>query len=226
MAIVRPGPLVGAISGAVGGVTFVSGRGSPVVRHRPAMRTVSSPSLAAARGSMQSVRNFWKTLTDEQQDSWTTTARDTPHTNRLGVTSPISGFQLMVQTNIRVVLGGDALESVPLPGGVSAVVQNVTVDFSAAGDYDILGDALDPPTVSRYLLYGWPFYTDKPTRSVPRLRFLRFVAGIGFGGDFRTQWVDLFGELQVGQQFAIGVTGRIPSQAFADLVIVRGEVSA
>lgn len=225
MAIIRTGPIVGAISGAVGGVVFVAGGKSAVVRPRPITVSKSSAALAVARNRMNDVRHAWKDLTPEQQTAWKTAALTQPTTNALGQTSPISAFNLFVRTAIQLLYGFEAIPILPAPAGLGESVQNVTVDFSAAGDYNVLADALQAPIVATYLYYGWPFWTDKPTRSVPRLVFLLATVTIGVLTNLRPQWEARFGPLKQGQQFAIGITGKLPFTDFPNKVIVRGEVA-
>ena len=98
MAIFRPSSIVGNISGAIGGVTFVVGSRSAIVRHRPYRSPNHSPSLLAQQSAFANTTRSWVSLTEEQRQAWRALAANTPATNRLGQTSPQSGFVLFLKS--------------------------------------------------------------------------------------------------------------------------------
>lgn len=226
MAIIRTGPVVAAISGGIGGVVFVAGSRSAVVRPRPIAHRKSSPALATARARFMTVRNAWKQLTVEQKAAWATAAALRPSTNRLGQASPMSAFLLFVRTNVPRLYSFELIAELPAIGGVGPTIKNVVPNFSEAGEYRVTGDAIEPPIVATYIYYGWPFWTDRPTKSVPRLAFLRATITIGASADLRNDWIARFGPLREGQQFAVGIIGRLPATDFPVKTIARGEVNA
>ncbi len=225
MAIIRTGPIVSGISGTVGGVVFTTGHRGAAVRPRPITKYKTSEALAIARNRMNTVRAAWKELTPDQQSAWRTAAKDRPRTNALGLSSPIGAFQLFVKTSMTNLYAFEPIPTLPKTAGVGESVQNIVLSFSAAGDYEVEVDPIDAPAVATWIYYGWPFWTDKPTRSVPRVVFLKSLAAIGPTIDLRDVWVARFGELQVGQQFAVGVTGKLIDTDYPAKVIVRGEVA-
>ena len=93
MAIFRPGPLVGNISGNLGAVNFRATRGTPVVAMRsskPRPRTAATDRVRAAiaRAAAQ-----WAALTDAQRLAWTVYAKAINRTNRLGISRTFTGRQ-------------------------------------------------------------------------------------------------------------------------------------
>lgn len=100
MAIARAGPLVQAISGSLGSLTFSNARASLVVRPRPMKVNQLSKYQIAQRGKYSFVVSAWKTLSDLQKQGWRNLARLTPTVNALGQRRPLSAFQLFVKLNL------------------------------------------------------------------------------------------------------------------------------
>lgn len=99
MAIFRPGPLVDAISGAVGGAEFSLNRGH-VAKKRQLKKAKTDPGLDRAQAIYQRAVHSWATLTDEQRLAWRQLANVTPRRNRVGLPRYLTGFQLYVQNSI------------------------------------------------------------------------------------------------------------------------------
>lgn len=96
MALIRPGGLTGAISGSVGGVTFVAGRGAPIARHRP-IRPRPADSTLEAQGILLWASRAWAELEETERAQYRTQALSFGRRNRVGVVAPISGYQLFVR---------------------------------------------------------------------------------------------------------------------------------
>ncbi|KKM91774.1 hypothetical protein LCGC14_1225180 [marine sediment metagenome] len=226
MAIVRLGPVVSGISGAIGGLVFVSGRNGTVVRPRPQPSHKGGPFIATARASMYNLRRAWSNLTTLQQNAWRTRANDFNTTNALGQSSPINGFQLFLKVNLESRL--DSADFLPDPKEfpVSNAPLNVTAAFSAAAAFDVTATPNPPPTFGTYYVYGWPFWVDHDTRSVARLVFLASIFAITLNRNVRPEWELHFGSMVQNQRFTLAV-GWARSLAFrSPLVIVRGTVAA
>lgn len=104
MAIVKPSPLVGAIAGPVGGVTFVSsGRGMHV---RGLANTVHrlSAGQGEARGVLSRATLAWRGLTDVQRSAWRAGASAIVERNALGVSRALTGFEFFVRSYGRAML--------------------------------------------------------------------------------------------------------------------------
>lgn len=226
MAIVRLGSLASGISGAVGGLVFVSGKNGTVVRPRPAPSRPTSDILDSARARVYNIRRHWSSLSSLQQDAWRTAAVDTLITNALGLTSSISGFALFVRVNARDRSFSSDIREEPTTVAGAEPSADLGASFSVAGDYDITGVAqLFPPSQS-FFLYGWPFARDTPSRDVARLRFLKSVFNPGPSTDVKSEWIALFGALQVGQQFAVGSAARLGTGYLATTLTARSAAAA
>ena len=228
MAIFRTGALADAVSGAIGGMVFVSGGKSNVVRHRPIPRRPSSPFLAQSNALMYNLRRFWATLTTAQQLAWNTAAREINSTNRLGQSSPMNGFQYFIKTNKATFQA--TLAIFPFPATLSQLdfAINPAASFSAAGAYNVQIDNPFVMTFLRIVVHGWPFWRTTQSRDVARVIFLE-----AFTSDadpvvlnVRDSWIQHFGPLQEGQRIAVGVTSQFTHSPFASRTVLRVTVAA
>ena len=228
MAIIRLGPIVGGISGTLGGVVFANTRKSTIVRPRPAPLSKSSPFLARSRARMYNLRRTWSTLTTLQQDAWRTAAADINSTNALGQSSPMSGFTYFITTN-KVAFPG-FFETFPFPATLvpADFAVNPAVAFSAAGNFDASIDNPDSPSFLKIQVYGWPFWVDHATKSVARLVFLQETTSNSdpIVLNVRTEWIAHFGDMIPGQQFSCGVKARFSHSPFNPITMFRQAVTA
>ena len=228
MAIYRTGALAGAISGTVGGVTFVTGGKSNVVRPRPITLHKTSPFLARSRARMHNLQNFWSTLTTLEQAAWNTAAHEILSTNTLGARSPMNGFQYFILTNKKAFPG--FYETFPFPATLSPL--DFAVDpaaaFSAAGAYNVQIDNPTAMTFLRLVVRGWPFDRSTVSRDVARLVFIQEITSDAdpIVLNVRTAWIEHFGALQEGQRFAVGLTSQFTHSPFAPMTVLRQAVSA
>lgn len=218
MAIIRPGPLAGAISGKLGGLVFVAGTGTPVVRPRPAANYKSSPSLQSARSRFAQLINHWRGLTDEQKAAWAVSAANFPTTNRLGATSPTSGFLHFLDVSTRARLTGAGINDLPNTLGTAPEPLAVTGAFSVSGSYAITANS-GGAGLGQFFLYGQAFARNWPAKAAPRLRFLQSQFGSDINVDVKATWSPLFGEIQEDQQFVIGVAFARGSQFLSRTIL-------
>lgn len=204
MAIIRPGPLVGGISGTVGGLVFVAGKRSPTVRPRPAPSFKSSTTLQPARSRFAQLMNHWRGLTDDEKAAWATSAVQYPTTNALGVTSPTTGFRHFISTNTRRRFDASDVPDLPNIAGQDTDPEDVAAVFSVAGTYSITANS-GPRGLGLFYLYGQAFPRNWPAKAAPRLRFLFIQFGSSINVNVKPFWTPLFGEIQEDQQFVVGV---------------------
>ena len=100
MAIFRPAPILGAISGNVGGVCFVMSKSGPVIRKRIVRTKNTSRRHTELTIGLQRVRNAWRSLAEPQRAAWRQAALIFPNKNRLGSSTRLSGFQLFTKLNM------------------------------------------------------------------------------------------------------------------------------
>lgn len=102
MAIYRPGSIVGAVSGDVGGVSFANPSGSSVLRKKRRRTAAPSPTKARNQAYFQLYVKEWQAMSDAQRTTWRAFAANITRPNRLGVQRSISGFQEFMRVNLSI----------------------------------------------------------------------------------------------------------------------------
>lgn len=229
MAIIRPGSVVGGISGKLGGLVFVVGRRGTVVRPRPNPVKKETTFSLLSRGRMSTLRQFWSTMTQLQRDAWQTAAVQILTTNALGVSSPMSGFTYFILTNKHGVIDSPDIFPAPRDLDPRDFAVNPSATFSASGTFSCQIDNPFPPiTFLRIDVFGWPFWRTTPSKTVPRLVFLD---GTTSSGDpivlnVRPAWIQHFGDMVQGQQFAVAIRARFTASPFSPTTVFRQAVTA
>ena len=226
MAIARTGPIVSGISGTVGGVVFVTGSKSTVVRPRPITKRKISAALDGARIRMQYTRNAWSGMSDLQRAAWSTLARTMPTTNVLGLTSPTNGFRLFLRFNLERRNDPDVLEFDAPTEGIGAPPRTFSIVFEESGDFTINANPPEGFGAAVYHMFGWPFWTNEHTTEPCRIVFLKSQAAPGLTFDIRSIWEARFGTMLEGQRFCVGISSMTSSSFRSEILILRGEVAA
>ncbi len=226
MAIYTPGPLIGAMSGKIGGMVAVQARGARVLR-RPPTRTPRRTAFKATSDALfANIRAGWHDLTDDERSAFVTAARDFPNTNRLGETRPLSGFQLFIKINMELRLEPGSFITDAPTDGVGGPPLSVTADLQEVGDFDI---GAQPPFgfgTAQFFVYGWIYCTDHAVRDAPRLVFLTKVTAASLDEDVRDEWELHFGPAATGQPFRIGVAAKVAATLRSQIVLLEGTITA
>lgn len=93
MALIRESPIIGPISGALGGCIAARTKQGPVLKHRPARINRPTAAALAARASFTTATRAWAQLSDQERAAWNDFARARPLANRLHVPRLLTGFQ-------------------------------------------------------------------------------------------------------------------------------------
>lgn len=226
MAIVRLGPIVGAISGSVGAVVFVAGGRSTVIRPRPITRHKSSRFLALSKSRMHGLRKRWRILPDLDRDAWDTHAALLNSTNTLGQSSPTTGYLLYIRVNLERRLGFSNAVGTPGALEITGPPVNIATAFSASGTFTITADPPIGTPAASFFMYGWPFWTNTKPGSIPRLVFLQSAPGNPLNFDVRSLWESHFGTMVEGQHFAIGLAALVLAIRRSQIISIPGTVTA
>ena len=161
MAIFTPGPVVGQISGRIGGSVYSRNRGGPYIRNG-AIPTVSTSIYAEnAKQRLAIYSAYWASLTDPQRLAWKNWAKQNPITNRLGHKIMLSGHMALVQLNVNIDNAGGT------PIVVPPVVAPPTGLLTLSATYDIGAGAFDiiytsTPLSADQVLFIWGAVVDNP----------------------------------------------------------------
>ena len=98
MALIKP--LVGEMSGSIGGLTYARNKGGQYVRQRSQVTNPNSPAQQAARSAMAYLAGYWlSTLTAAERTAWEDYAKNVSVTNRLGEKIYLSGQNMFIRSN-------------------------------------------------------------------------------------------------------------------------------
>ena len=145
MALIVPGPLVGDISGSVGGTTFARNAGGLYARRRTVPVNPSSTYQGTVRSALSSLVARWYTiLTAAQREAWANYAAAVQLPNALGFLHNVPPLSHYIRSNVpRIQADNAAIDVVddapttfglasfndPTPGVPSEATQNFTLDF-------------------------------------------------------------------------------------------------
>lgn len=155
MALFRPGPLVGQVSGRVAGVVFARNRGGAYVRNGPSPVQPRTIYQQAVRNALAVASAAWNDLTDNQRQAWSEWAKLNPIKNRIGESVTLQGNAAYVQLNSRLAFLGIAPKTAtPAVGSPSGLLTlSVTADIGA-GDFELVFTATPLGTNERLILEG------------------------------------------------------------------------
>ena len=86
-------------SGRVGPVVYVKSRYGQVVRPFVPPRNPQSPRQQLNRGNFARISSRWRSLTPDRQAAWAIAAVDSYTVSRLGVRTPLNGYNYFVRIN-------------------------------------------------------------------------------------------------------------------------------
>lgn len=213
MAMIRPSSIVAAISGPIGGQTFVNAKTGIIVRPRTYRRPNHSAALLSQQSIFANTVRRWRTLTDLQKSAWQSLAQNFPRTNRIGQASPATAFQTFAQTNMlsRSFLGPD-LDDPPTetnpqtPILTDAIATDLPLYLAIALRNSAPAETVIQLTANRSLSTSLPkFRTPFPivatqTLTEPIKNFIIFT----------DKWIQAFGELSPGETFTVRARFYLP----------------
>lgn len=107
------GPLVGSVSGSMGGITASHNKGGQYFRRRAIPTNPSSTAQLQRRADLATVSTDWQNLTTAQRAAWDEWGRQNPITDALGQSILKSGHQSFVGLNSRILLASGTQILVP-----------------------------------------------------------------------------------------------------------------
>lgn len=155
MALIRPGAVVGQVSGRIGGVVFARNRGGAYVRNGPAPVQPRTIYQQTVRNALSQASSAWDGLTDDQRQAWSEWAKLNPVKNRIGESVTLQGNAAFVQLNSRLVmLGITPVATTPAVGSPSGLLTMTLNTDIGAGDFEVVYTATPLGANHRLLLEG------------------------------------------------------------------------
>jgi len=224
--IVRLSAIVQAVSGSIGGATFVRTKTGTVVRPRSLPTRRTSALAAANKAKMFSARLRWRELTDAQRRSWRAAALTVKTFNRLGEKRSLSGFQLFIQhamflSSIEIATLGTLLSY------TRSVPYRVTPSsFTQGGPYTVNLTPLHTPPGSTALIYGHRPFSSVTPKFFNNPKFILRHTEIPptFGVDVQPEWDARFGALVTGEVYGVALRHRTAGQLVSKITFITGTV--
>lgn len=203
MALVKPGPLVTAISGTVGGVTFAQGRRSTIARPTPPPLPNTSTKQLKRQAQAYNVVREWQTLTAEQKAAWEAAGAALTVSNRIGTRAPLSGYSYFRRVNMLNALVGLILRDAIQAPEVADQPLGPVLSIGAGPTMDVDFDN-SSPYVANFMFYGALHYRSTPTSTLGPFTFIGTEASlISNTIDITTLWQSVFPFPKVGQFYAV-----------------------
>lgn len=226
MAIFTPGPLVGQISGRIGGIVASHNRGGAYWRNGSIPTRSTTIYAQQAKALLALTSAAWASLTGPQQQAWKTWATQNPVTNRLGQQITLAPHAAFVQLNTTIILAGGVAIAIPPIIPPPTALATLSVSASIAGPNAITFTA--SPIGADNVLFILAAVSDNPGVSyVQNLYKLILVTAANDASptNIGTELADRFGTLQAGQKLFLSVqvvdqvTGLRSGPITADVVL-------
>ena len=138
MAIFTPGPLVGQVSGKIGGIVASRNRGGAYWRNNAVPSVATSARALEVKSILGGVSQLWANVSAADRLAWVSYARQNPFINRLG--RAISGTANNHFVGVNSILLGVGAEPITLPPAFPAPFAAPIDDFTVT----VTGPDLQP----------------------------------------------------------------------------------
>lgn len=201
MAIARASHLIGAISGNLGAVTFAQSRQGLLVKHRPLKTKTSTETRQSNQALFRHAQHLWTELTITQRVEWIIFAISRRQTNRLGVHSSPTPYNVFMSFNItHLFLGGLGFPSPPQWTPPTETWRPV-LTFTQGGPYTVHASDDALPYGTSVLVYGsrtmrnYLCHTTKTWTYIGRRQVNEF--------DIQSQWDPILGPPITGEILSV-----------------------
>jgi len=205
MAKVLLGPLVGQISGSIGGATYSHNRFGYYIRQKVKPVVINSYWTQIQRSIFKMVTSAWKDLTPAEALSWNVYAQNNPVTDCLGMSNTLTGHQAHQMLNINIMRTDGTLITAPPSVSAPTPFTSITINPSLANSGPILGFAPTPLTADQYIQIDGAI-TDSPNIKNVNAFFKRICykwPSMPTAVQLKSNLEERFGTLVIGQRVTL-----------------------
>lgn len=202
-----PGLAVARLSGSMGGTTASHNRGGAYFRNRTKPPINDTPAAQATKSRLATVSALWKTLTDDQKQSWYTYVGHNPKLNRIGMAHVIQANATFVGINSRLIQAAESPILLPPPTPAPTPLETLTLAADiGAGSVDITFTPT-PTGASEALWINAAITESSGRRYVKNLLRTVDITAVAEASptDIETAVEAVLGTLQVGQTLHVSV---------------------
>ncbi len=228
MAIVTTGPIVGAISGQVGGQLFKQTRYGTVLCNSPVTTDRKTQSQITQRANYITIKKKWtETLTADHRAAWRACAANITFPNRLGIKRNLSGFQFFMKHNFPFGSLYPVALIPPLFPRIEAPT-DLTIDFSESGNLFVDFNFTSPTMTSYIIFYGQRPITNKTLSSYNYMKCFGYEVKVAGAQHINvsTNWDNTFGRPRESEVIAIEIYTQHVTRMKSFRVRTTGTVSA
>lgn len=200
MALVRLGPVVQAISGTIGGTTFVRRGPRTIARRRQGFRHKTSAPVLERQSRMVTIRHRWGILTTLQRDAWATYGRTILRRNRLGTLTALTAYQAYMQYHLAQIVWPLTWLAEPPPLARPKSPESLTLAFTCGGPYTVTVTPAGWLTSDYLQIFLARSHAFGPLRV---LHYYRYIKGLSLYAvqttNLYTDTVPILGELLSGE---------------------------
>lgn len=134
MAVLNMGVIVTDIRGKLNGNQFNKTRSGNILQRKCNQKKGGSAEQSYKRATFSTFARYWRTLSDGDRAANNANTSSYPVLDRFGNTKFLSGFQLLLRSNVNLAtIGSSPIDVVPgtPPDGAGIVVTSMTIEVSA-----------------------------------------------------------------------------------------------
>lgn len=204
MALAKLGAIVTALSGKVGGQSFVAGSQGTYLKNNKSNNSSASTSQKKIRSSTYEIMRLYSTLSASERKVYSDKAPQFQYENRVGETKTYNAFQLFMYLNQgRVMIN----ESIPVVPGDIEIITKPDYDITDTTANTVKITATAVSSIYRYILKAsMPLNAgisnaDKYLRNIAVLTSAQLSGGYIFKND----WSEKFGPINDGMNIAYSI---------------------
>lgn len=215
MALIKPGAIVSAISGTIGGVNFAVNSQRAIARKARRRVVVYTQRQLQRRAAFKTVIDAWRSLTAAQRAAWATLAEQQRWKDRLGQARQPSGREFFISHNIELALADQTLDTTAAPVALNASFWTggaLTFASSTSATYQAINPLFGPyPYLNLYIQTFFrptPQWADTLFGDVDGVLpnkwvFCKYYNGLSNGINLFPEAGTIVGEIQSGQRLAV-----------------------
>jgi len=205
MALITPGPLVGRISGNLGGQNFAQTRNGLIVRRRLRRPRRLTDSQAEQQLKFKSLLALWAAQDEATRTAWNRQANLTAFPNRLGIPRHLSGRALYLALALGNLTADAASPALPTSLARSPNLAGATFAPEESGPFNLSYNGSTTPLQDFVYIQGSRPHTSNPRAFLSSWRyFTGFIPDVGSQTEnLYTAFSSEFGDPAAGETIGI-----------------------
>jgi hypothetical protein len=209
MTKVKYSALVSEMRNKLNGSVMSKNRYGNYIRNKVTPVNPQTSYQLAQRSALASLSAGWRSLTQEQRDNWSNSAKDRPRTDIFGDAKILTGQALYVSANLNLQAAGTAL--IDTPGQLTdvplMVISSINFEFET-GVFAVAAFGISPTTVPagfKLIVYCTPGVSAGVSFVKNRFRYLGVFSPVTGVVDIFDEYVARFGSPNLGEKVFVRI---------------------